>query len=74
MPEGDVETFYQDGAWRNHVQGSGTSALSFSSRAEAVEAGRDEAIRTRAEHVIKDETGEIEVRTSYVRDPGDVSG
>jgi hypothetical protein len=66
MPEiGDVETFYQDGAWRNRVEGSGTTALSFPSRAEAAEVGRAEAHESRSTHVIRDDTGRVVERISY---------
>jgi hypothetical protein len=66
MPEiGDVETFYQDGAWRNRVEGSGTTALSFPSMAEAAEVGRAEAQDARVTHVIRDDTGRVVERTSY---------
>lgn len=60
MPNiGDVETFFADGAWRNRVEGSGTTALSFTTMAEAVEVGRREAERADATHVVKDESGRI---------------
>jgi hypothetical protein len=62
---GDVETFHQDGAWRNRVEGSGTTALSFPTRAEAATVGRAEAERARSTHVVKDEAGRIVERTSY---------
>jgi hypothetical protein len=66
MPEiGDVETFHQDGAWRNRVEGSGTTALSFPSRAEAAEVGRAEAEETHTTHVVRDENGREVARTSF---------
>jgi hypothetical protein len=74
MPHGDVETFHQDGAWHNRVEGSGTSALSFSTKAEAVETGRQEAMKNKVEHIIKNENGQISERNSYGHDPRDVAG
>jgi hypothetical protein len=62
---GDVETFHQDGAWRNRVEGSGTTALSFPTMAEAAEVGRAEAERAQATHVIRDESGRVVERNSY---------
>src|SRR3546814_12725005 len=43
MPAGDVETFHQDGAWHNRIEGEKGTTGPFSTKAEAVEAGRDEA-------------------------------
>jgi hypothetical protein len=62
---GDVTTFYEDNAWRNRVEGSGTTALSFDSMAEAREVGRTEAKRANATHVVEDEAGRIVERQSY---------
>jgi hypothetical protein len=70
MPLGDVETFYQDGAWHNRVEGSGTSALSFSTQAEAVEVGRAEARENRGEHTVRSIDGRVEERTLYGSDTG----
>jgi hypothetical protein len=54
MKLGDVETFYEDGAWRNHVEGSGTTALSFPTKEDAVEVGRREAERLQTTHSVRD--------------------
>jgi hypothetical protein len=62
---GDVETFHQDGAWRNRVEGSGTSALSFPTMEEAAQVGRAEARVTRSAHVIRDEGGHVVERASF---------
>jgi len=67
---GDVETFHQDGAWRNRVEGSGTTALSFATIGEAVEVGRAEAQRANANHVVKDESGQIVESQSYALSRG----
>jgi hypothetical protein len=62
---GDVVTFHQDGAWRNRVEGSGTTALAFPTMGEASAVGRAEAQRARSTHIVKDEAGRIVERTSY---------
>jgi hypothetical protein len=71
---GDVETFHQDGAWRNRVEGSGTSALAFPTMAEAAEVGRAEAERAQATHVIRDESGQVVERNTYGQAAADGSG
>jgi hypothetical protein len=59
MKLGDVETLYEDGAWRNHVEGSGTTALSFPTQDSAAEIGRREAERLQSTHIVRDKSGEI---------------
>jgi hypothetical protein len=71
---GDVETFHQDGAWRNRVEGSGTTALSFPTMAEAADVGRAEAQRARSSHVVRDESGRVVASHSYAVSPGAASG
>jgi hypothetical protein len=70
---GDVETFYQDGAWRNRVEGSGTTALSFPTMAEAAEVGRAEARHAKTAHVVKDESGRVVESRSYSAAQGEAS-
>ena len=36
MPAGDVETFHQDGAWHNRIEGEKGTTAPFSTKAEAV--------------------------------------
>lgn len=74
MPAGDVETFHQDGAWHNRVEGSGVTAFSFTTKAEAVEVGRAEAMKSKVEHIIKNEDGQIAERHSYGNDPRNIPG
>jgi hypothetical protein len=72
---GDVETFYDDGAWRNRVEGSGTTAIAFPTQAAAVEVGRQEAKQTGAHHRIRDEAGRIVEEMSYTSEiPRDTAG
>lgn len=74
MPAGDVETFHQDGAWPNRIEGEKGTTGPFSTKTEAVEAGRDEARRREREHIIKNENGQIAERNSYGNDPRNVKG
>ncbi|MFG6402352.1 MULTISPECIES: DUF2188 domain-containing protein [unclassified Microbacterium] len=42
MPEREIETFHQDGAWYIRADGEKGAIGPFTSKAEALEAGRDE--------------------------------
>ena len=75
MPNGDVETFPEDGAWHNRVTGeSSTVGGSYRTKEAAVDAGRDLARDRKVEHIIKNENGQIGERNSYGNDPRDVQG
>ncbi|MCC4248243.1 MULTISPECIES: DUF2188 domain-containing protein [Microbacterium] len=74
MPSGDIETFHQDGAWHNRVEGEKGTTGPFPTKAEAVEAGRDQARRAHREHIIRNENGQIGERNSYGNDPRNVKG
>lgn len=74
MPQGDVETFHQDGQWRNRIEGDRVLEESFGTKAEAVEAGRELARSRRVEHIIRNEDGRIGERSTYGKDPRDIRG
>lgn len=75
MPNGDVETFHEDGNWHNRVTGeSSNTGGSFRTKSSAVEAGRELARERKVEHIIKNENGQIAERNSYGHDPRDVKG
>lgn len=74
MPAGDVETFHQDGQWHNRIEGGAVSGGSYSTKAEAVDAGRELARDRQVEHIIRNEDGRISERNSYGNDPRDVKG
>jgi hypothetical protein len=62
---GDVETYYADNAWRNRVEGSGATALAFSSQADAADVGREEARQIGSSHIVRDRDGRIVEQTTY---------
>lgn len=74
MPEGDIETYHQNGRWRNKVEGVGDLDGDHDTREEAVEAGREEARENRVEHIIRKQDGTIGERHTYGHDPRDIPG
>lgn len=50
---GDVETYFENGHWKNKVQGNSRASNVHESRAAAVKAGREMARKRRVEHIIK---------------------
>ena len=74
MPNGDVDTFHQDGSWRNKIEGHSTIEGMFDTKSEAVAAGRELARSLKVEHIIRNENGQIAERNSYGNDPRDVKG
>lgn len=69
MPDGNIETFHEDGLWRNRVEGEGGLLSTHGDRESAVNAGRDVARRREVEHIIKNLDGKIGVRTTCGHDP-----
>jgi hypothetical protein len=74
MPYGDIETFHQDGRWRNRVEGADTLLESHDTKAEAIVVGRHEAQQRGVEHIIKNMDGTIGDRSTYGNDPRDIPG
>jgi hypothetical protein len=75
MPEGDIETYYQDGKWHNRIEGGLTSVrTSHLTKAVAVSVGREMAREARVEHIIKTKNGQIAERSTYGHDPRKISG
>ncbi|MET4222890.1 DUF2188 domain-containing protein [Oerskovia enterophila] len=69
-----IETFHEDNIWKNRRQGDSVAFAVFDTKAEAVAAGREVAIREGAEHVIKNLDGRIAEKNSYGNDPGTIPG
>lgn len=66
MGEGDVETFDNRGQWVNRVVGAPERSRGYSSRAEAIEAGRVLAEQLGGRHIVNDAES-----TGTITDPGD---
>jgi hypothetical protein len=65
MPVGDVETYYEDGRWKNKVVGSARAASVHQTQSAAVGAGRQMAALREVEHIIRDVDGTIVERNTY---------
>ncbi|MET3176392.1 UNVERIFIED_ORG: hypothetical protein ABIB52_004267 [Arthrobacter sp. UYCu721] len=75
MAQGDVETYYEDGAWKNKREGTSRAfGAGYGTKDEAVTAGRDAARADGVEHVIKNQDGQIGAKNSYGEDPRNVAG
>lgn len=70
MATGDIETYYEQGHWKNKVEGSGQAAHVHSTKAQAETRGRQMAMNRKVEHVIKRQDGTIGEKNSYGSDPG----
>jgi hypothetical protein len=66
MAEGDVETIDKRGQWVNRVVGDPTLSASYSSKTEAVEAGRALAEQLGTTHVVVESEP-----TGVITDEGD---
>ena len=69
MPNGDVETYYENGEWKSRRQGSGRAFARGGTKAEQTATGREAAQRDQVEHIIKTQDGTIGERNSYGNDP-----
>jgi Uncharacterized protein conserved in bacteria (DUF2188) len=74
MAEPMIHTTYASGAWQNKREGDDTVISRHETKAEAVAAGRAEAMRVKTEHIIHDQEGVIRERHSYGNDPADRPG
>jgi Uncharacterized protein conserved in bacteria (DUF2188) len=71
MADGYVHTVYKAGSWLNEIEGGSGSELPEGHflKDAAVEAGREEAINRKTEHIIHNQDGTISERNSYGNDP-----
>jgi hypothetical protein len=71
MAHKNIHTTYNHQAqnWRNISEGASKPSKVFETKAEAQAAGRQQAINSKAEHIIHNESGKISQRNSYGNDP-----
>jgi hypothetical protein len=75
MPEGDIETYYQDGKWHNRVEGGLPSdPTAHDKKEDAVRVGREMARQAKVEHIIRNRDGKIAQRNTYGNDPRNIRG
>ena len=74
MTKGDIETYYEDGQWKNKVQGSRRAAHAHDTKDAAQAKGRTMAESRKVEHHIKKKDGTVGERNSYGNDPSSSPG
>lgn len=75
MAQGDIQTYYEDGAWKNKREGTGRAfGAGYGTKDEAAAAGRDTARAGGVEHVIRNQDGQIGAKNSYGNDPRNIPG
>lgn len=67
MPDGDIETYYEDGQWKNKVEGGQRASNTAPMKAEAQSVGRDMARDRGVEHIVRNKDGRIGERNTYPR-------
>jgi hypothetical protein len=69
MAKGDIETYNEDGVWKNRPQGNDRASNTAANKADAVAKGREMAKDRKVEHIVKKLDGTIGERNSYGNDP-----
>ena len=69
-----VETYFENGRWKNKVQGNSRASHVHESRDAAISTGREMARKRNVEHIILSRGGNVQRRDSYGRDPRPVGG
>lgn len=59
MAKGDVETYYENGEWKNRAQGNSRASNIHDTKADAVAVGRQMARQRQVEHLIKNRDGRM---------------
>lgn len=67
--ERSIETYFENGRWKNKVDGNSRASNVHETRAAAVTAGREMARKRRVEHIIRSEGGTVQERSDYGNDP-----
>jgi hypothetical protein len=67
MAKGDIETYHEDGVWKNRVEGGQRASNTADTKGEAQTVGRQMAIDRGVEHFIRNRDGKIGGRNTYPR-------
>ncbi|MEU7785475.1 DUF2188 domain-containing protein [Amycolatopsis sp. NPDC049159] len=65
MAEGDIHTYFEDGQWKNHIEGGVRASNTSPHRVDAVVAGRQAAKKRRVKHIVHNLDGEIESERTF---------
>jgi hypothetical protein len=71
---GAIETYFEDGVWKNKVQGSSRAANQHTDKRAAQAVAREMARSRKVEHVVRKKDGTISERNSYGNDPRSIPG
>ncbi|MFD9701202.1 DUF2188 domain-containing protein [Lentzea sp. NPDC059081] len=63
---GDIETYFEDGRWKNKAEGSDEVSSTHLTKKDATTNGREMAIMRAVDHIVRDRDGTIE-RDVYPR-------
>jgi len=74
VAQGDIETYYEEGTWKNKREGTDRAFTTGGTKAEATAQGREAAMKDKVEHIIKNQDGTIAEKNSYGNDPRNVPG
>ncbi|WP_229403204.1 DUF2188 domain-containing protein [Micromonospora okii] len=76
MAKGDVDTYHEDGQWKNRPEGNQQASSTHATKDEAQDRGREMAQDRGVEHVIKKQDGTIGEKNTYPRsrDPREIPG
>jgi hypothetical protein len=74
MPRGDIETYHEDGQWKNKAEGTDRALSVHETKAAAVGAGQQMASARKVEHIIRNLDGTIGEQNSYGHDPDNIPG
>lgn len=74
MAKGDIDTFHENGQWKNKPQGNQRASNVHETKAEAQAAGRKMAQERKVEHTVKKLDGTIGAKNSYGSDPRSIKG
>lgn len=67
MAKGDIETYFEDGQWKNRPQGNDRASSVHDTKSDAQVTGRGMARDRGVEHVIKKRDGTIGEKNTYPR-------
>lgn len=68
MSKGNIETYYENGQWKNRAQGNSRASNVHDTKVDAQAAGRNTAKDRAVEHIIKKMDGTIGEKNSYGKD------